>query len=272
MVSYIKSLLPRLKRYSQDLDTTEAFIDKPWVLVDDKENVHEYFFQREGKLTSSINGRVVEGTWALIGGGERLLIDNGQNEKTLYQHLLTIEGLFALRRSGGAEEPFLLYNRKVIPDGDIAKYLREYLRQRDVVVGSDGKFFTGTIDSEEDSTLKYEAEDGEVVNRFYVKTYVTKTGVIVVRQKGSQYPQIGDTIEEKTLYPGFRYSPVLTKYELLNWKTGGDRCPKYVYVFGSSITKLYTKQDYSYKVSCILLVVILLFLAAAGIMANFIHT
>jgi len=123
MLSFLQSLLPRLKKFSQSLDQKELFIDKPWVLIDEDGQQQTYIFRRGGELLMSLDGQVRMGTWDYIASAQSLLIDRGA-DKLLLNHLFFTEALLILARDGKADSKFVLANRQLIPDLDVERYLR----------------------------------------------------------------------------------------------------------------------------------------------------
>jgi hypothetical protein len=126
MLNYIKNILPRLQRFSKQLDVTEIFVGKPWILIDEHSNTHEYEFDRNGRLIMAINGNVTEGRWEFRTATNRLLIDR-LTDKILLQHAFVSEGVLVLKKSGTEDIPFLLYDRNIIKDGNVQSYLENFL-------------------------------------------------------------------------------------------------------------------------------------------------
>ena len=75
MQAYISKLLPRLAAFSQTLDRKESFIEKPWVLMDEKGNKTQYIFNRDGRLLISVNGIGFKGKWEYIKGANSLWLE-----------------------------------------------------------------------------------------------------------------------------------------------------------------------------------------------------
>ena len=136
MIDSIISLLPRIQKYGNVLDTIEVFVDKKWILIDDNENMDEYEFARygraghdsviDGKLTMSIKGQTIIGSWEFRPSQNELLIAK-KPANILLQQLFISDGLLILKRRYGTDEnPFILYNKLVIPDGDIKTYIKQF--------------------------------------------------------------------------------------------------------------------------------------------------
>ncbi len=66
MINYIQQLLPRLRGFSSQLDKKELFVDKLFTLLQPNKEVHQYTFNRDGRLFLAINGKTIEGSWELL--------------------------------------------------------------------------------------------------------------------------------------------------------------------------------------------------------------
>ncbi len=121
MLDYLRNILPRIQGYSKSLDRVEVFVEKPWVLFDERNNLHEYMFMRDKRLILSLNGIVKEGKWELLPNG-KLLIDR-VDDKILLQNMFIDDAVMILKMSGTADVPFLLVNEHRVPDRDVMKYL-----------------------------------------------------------------------------------------------------------------------------------------------------
>jgi hypothetical protein len=177
MLEYIKSLLPRLRKFSESLDYIEMLVDQPWVLIDENMNKRQYIFERDDRLILSLNGNVQIGGWEYIAAAKSLLLHLG-NVHTLLNEDFVTKGLLILKKDGLFDVPFVLANQALIPDLNIKKYLIEFLKEHtnirvlameagfDLVYTTDenGTFVPGMpvskIDGKvEDGTYKVAGED-----------------------------------------------------------------------------------------------------------------
>ena len=124
MFSFLQNLLPRLRQFSQSLDQTELFVDKPWVLLDEDGQQQTYIFRRGGELLMSLDGQVQMGSWDYIAAAQSILIDR-QVDKLLLNHFFFTDALLVLARDGRPDSKFVLANRQLIPDLDVEGYLRK---------------------------------------------------------------------------------------------------------------------------------------------------
>jgi hypothetical protein len=163
MLQYIKNILPKLQQFSKDLDLKENFTEKRWVMMDTESNTHEYFFKKDGKLLLFINGDGKQGTWELLDGGKRIMVEV-DDEMRLLQSAFIQDGLFVLKKSSSEDLAFALYNPAVITDGDIEKYIENILSSGLTYEGP-GKFLNTSQDSDKSlpKLLKLDTDKGKIM-------------------------------------------------------------------------------------------------------------
>jgi len=222
MKLYLENLIPRLKEFSLSLDKQEVFIDKPWVIIDEKNNKQTYIFQRNGNLIMSLNGQVTVGKWEYISAARSLLIDRIQDKILLNQNFID-PAIMVLKMDGLKDENFILANVDLIPDLDIVNYLKElyysknniktkklksggvlelkeYLDETSVI----NKYITEVkIEGEPVNDGKFEIEEfGRkylIKDSFLIKTlvdykYPTKMGDLVIEHGENLRPKKGDLV------------------------------------------------------------------------------
>lgn len=220
MWQYIKNIIPRIQQFSDQLSNVEVFVDKPWILIDEDENTHEYVFLRDKRLILSVNGKVIQGNWELLPTGKLLI--NRVTDQVLLEHAYIDEGILLLKISSGKDLPFMLINEKVIPDRDPVRYLQkveakklnyEYYNTEEGITlnnnnSSTGKFeigaiitydngnkVNGEIQSASDKEKFAILHDGVIQKKYYLMEYISKYNkVIKVRQKSNTIIQLGDSI------------------------------------------------------------------------------
>jgi hypothetical protein len=139
MWQYILNIIPRIQQFSAQLSHLEVFVDKPWILMDEDQNNHEYVFLRDNRLIMSLNGNCVTGSWQLLPTGKLLI--NRVTDEIMLQHTFIDEGILVLKKSGSNEHPFMLINEEIISDKDPVGYLRKVEANRlnyDLYKTSDG--------------------------------------------------------------------------------------------------------------------------------------
>lgn len=131
MKYYLKDLLPRLKKYSAELDHAAFLVDKPWVVSGEQnEPFQKLIFRRDGRVHLSSNGDLIDGRWEYLPEAKALIIDYGDRKK-LYRHEFLDEAVLALkidgRKTGDDSDYFLLCNEQIVPDANAKMYLRKKL-------------------------------------------------------------------------------------------------------------------------------------------------
>ena len=75
MLAYLENLLPRLRRFSNELDNTTLLVDQPWVVIDEAGRRSVYVFRANKELLVSSKGNVSTAVWDYIAPMRALLID-----------------------------------------------------------------------------------------------------------------------------------------------------------------------------------------------------
>ena len=201
MLAYIKSILPRLQKYSKHLDKVENFIGKEWLLIDENGYNHSYEFLRDGRLIMTLvtNGGTSQetqvGSWELL-PTERLLITRVQGQLTLRQGFIG-DGLLILQESGTTNIPFNCYDPKVIQDGDVENYLRRFIEVQEaaqitsttevdgagnkVYRNPDGSLYSGELIDKDNRTHTLVIKDGLVISKYCIKLYDTDKGSVKIK-------------------------------------------------------------------------------------------
>lgn len=153
MKIYLQDLVNRLATFSEKLDNTSLFIDKPWVLIDSNSDYHKYIFKRNGELVMSLNGQVQIGKWEYLSAAKSILIDRIKDKILLNQSFFD-SAVMVLRIDGSNNQLFVLANEAIIPDLDVKKYLQTLTYKKfNVIIGQleNGKIleiYRGTNNSE----------------------------------------------------------------------------------------------------------------------------
>ena len=123
MKPYLISLVKQLKCYSESLDKTSIFIDKPWAMIDQEFEMQKLIFRKNKELIMSKNGVATIGKWDYLAEAKSLLIDRG-SDKMLFNEGFIDEGVMILKLDGTENRFFALANENVIPDLDVITYLQ----------------------------------------------------------------------------------------------------------------------------------------------------
>lgn len=127
MKYYLANIIPRLKKYSANLDQSAFLVDKPWVVSTDNDTEYEkLIFRPDGRVHLSSNGNVSDGHWEYLPDAELLLIDYG-NQKKLYRRQFLDEAILVLKidTQSTTDNFFVLINENLIPDLNVDRYLKE---------------------------------------------------------------------------------------------------------------------------------------------------
>ena len=200
MLAYIKNILPRLKKYSNNIDKTEAFVGKRWLLLDEDTNLHSYVFLRDGRviLTVVSNGtdqKTIEGTWELLPTNQLYI---KRPEPILLEQAFLGDAILVFQESGTIKNPFSLYDPNLIPSGDVEAYLKEFLEVKEaaqithnsqeydkegyrIFKNQDGSLFTGEFKDLSNKKLNLIIEAGREKSRYFMDTYKTDKGDIKVK-------------------------------------------------------------------------------------------
>jgi hypothetical protein len=123
MINYIQQLLPRLREFSSQLDKKELFVDKLFTLLQPNNEVHQYTFNRDGRLFLAKNGKTIEGTWELLNTGQ-LFIKRGKNDKITLDFDFLHPDVLIMKLGGTSDNPFIIYRQEKIENGNVLKFLQ----------------------------------------------------------------------------------------------------------------------------------------------------
>lgn len=221
MKLYLQDIINRLAQFSEKLDNTTLFIDKPWVLIDSNSDYHKYIFKRNGELVMSLNGQVQVGKWEYLTAAKSILIDRIKDKVLLNQSFFD-SAVMVLKIDGSNNQLFVLANETLIPDLDVKKYLQSLTyRKFNVITGrlENGKtleIYRGninsqpqigmkaTIDGEEpqdgkyksmDTGRYYEIRNGKVFRITQPFEYLTTDGIsLTIEQTYANSISVGDLV------------------------------------------------------------------------------
>jgi hypothetical protein len=226
MIQYLNNIIPRLKQYSIDLDRKELFIDKPWVIIDDKLNQEKYIFRRNGELVMSLNGKVTLGKWEHIPTAHSLLIDR-IHDRILLNQAFVDSAVMVLKMDGINDNYLILVNEVYLPDLNVELYLKQifyekhnittrrlesgqtlelydyyylndfYLTGINVSINGDN-VKDGFYESPEYKT-KYLIQDSKIARVLVLRVYNSPQGLITIEQTSFAFPKVGDNVFIKNL-------------------------------------------------------------------------
>lgn len=188
MKIYLQDIVNRLAQFSEKLDNTTLFIDKPWVLIDSNSDFHKYIFKRNGELIMSLNGQVQIGKWEYLSAAKSILIDRIKDKVLLNQSFFD-SAVMVLKIDGSNNQLFVLANETIIPDLDVKKYLQALTYKKfNVITGrlENGKtleIYRGTNDSQPKIGMKAtidgdDPDDGKYKSQSTGRYYEIKNGKV----------------------------------------------------------------------------------------------
>ena len=111
MQTYLSDIIPRLSRYSKQLNEETLLTSRHWVVIDEIANRKNiYIFRKNRDLLISTNGLVEKGTWDYLGNDKILIEQNGK--AFLFRHGFFEDDFLALKIEGGDEYAFLVNEKK----------------------------------------------------------------------------------------------------------------------------------------------------------------
>ena len=118
--NYISNIIPRLKKFAQNVEIKEEIVDKVWVIYGDTDLI-EYEFERSGEIAVTKNGDSYDGSWKILGSG-RLKIKTDFANNTL-EYDFFVPGIMVMKIGGLQNKPFLLFDPNVVENGNVRLYL-----------------------------------------------------------------------------------------------------------------------------------------------------
>lgn len=216
--NYIENLIPRLKKFSASLDKKEIFIDKPWIFVDEDDNLQKFIFRRNGELLMSLNGKVTSGKWEYIPIAKSLLIDRVSDKILLNQSFID-PAVMILKMDGSNGNNFILANEELIPSLNVDEYLKKlyYEKNRIVTVQLkhgielevldydggvfdkkrvmiEGKLVPDSIFEHATYEKKYVIQNSRITRILVTVNYNTKKGLITIEQELHNSASVGDSV------------------------------------------------------------------------------
>ncbi|MCG2462053.1 hypothetical protein K8352_14935 [Flavobacteriaceae bacterium F89] len=188
MKLYLQDIVNRLAQFSEKLDNTTLFIDKPWVLIDSNSDYHKYIFKRNGELVLSLNGQVQIGKWEYLSAAKSILIDRIKDKVLLNQSFFD-SAVMVLKVDGSNNQLFVLANETIIPDLDVNKYLQSLTYKKfNVITGrlENGKtleIYRGNSETQPQIGMKAtidgdEPEDGKYKSKSTGRYYELRNGKV----------------------------------------------------------------------------------------------
>jgi len=126
--TYFSDIIPRIKRYSQQLDNITILLNQHWGVIDDVNKTKiVYIFRQNNELLISQNGRIEKAKWEYLDHSS-LLIEK-QDGTYLFKQDFFDENVLVLKIDGTEEYAFLVnetnYNKELNSLSAIVEFLNE---------------------------------------------------------------------------------------------------------------------------------------------------
>src|ERR1035437_9279011 len=129
MKTYFSDIIPRIQRFSQELDNLTLLTNQHWVVIDDLDKTKNvYIFRPNNELLISQNGKVEKAKWEYLGHNS-LLIDR-KDESFLFKHGFFDENILALKIDSKEEYAFLVNESKFEKELNSLALVVEFLNKK----------------------------------------------------------------------------------------------------------------------------------------------
>jgi hypothetical protein len=129
MEEYLRNILPRLKRYSNQLNKVEMFIEKPWIKYNENDRI-EYTFERNNRLVIAKNGNALRNSsWELLSTAKLLIKKEDGDE--LLEPVFIDNNIFILIKPN---ESIQLFINETVVKKDIKNYLESILKNKELPI------------------------------------------------------------------------------------------------------------------------------------------
>lgn len=129
MKTYIADIIPRISKYSKQLDNLTLLTEQQWVAVDFISGTKRvYVFRKNNDLLVSTDGQVERGKWDFIGNNSLLL----DIEKATYllRHVFIDENILALKVDSKEEYLLFLNESKFDRELNSIQAINDFLQEK----------------------------------------------------------------------------------------------------------------------------------------------
>jgi hypothetical protein len=164
MKTYIAEIIPRLSKFSKQLDNLTLLTEQHWVVLDIiSSQKRVYIFRRNNELLVSTGGQVERGRWEFIGKNS-ILLDLGK-ATLLFRHGFFDENILALKVDSKEEYAFFVNESKFDRELNSIQAINDFLQEK--------YFEKSTSQSEEQRQLNQKRLDNEkVFKRLFPKVMI----------------------------------------------------------------------------------------------------
>lgn len=218
MIDFLKNIIPRIKTFSEELDSLTKLYDQPWVLMNDleKKDFVKIIFNQDNKLLISKNGNVSTGSWQIFTTAKSLLL-NIENNQTLYNQVFIDPGILILKPDGFSNDLFILANQNKIPDFDIIKYLEEKYLKKDNSINHKAEPRKGSLKIKTEKVLLQNGEELTISSDKYNRVRA-KADINGIMPKNDFY-----RLKNEDVVYNIRNGEIINEFYLEKYQIGNDQ-------------------------------------------------
>lgn len=215
MFEYLKFLFTKVKSFDEKLKNIAFLQDKTWIRISLNGFNEKWFFRKNGVLTLSINGDVIDGSYELL---NEYLIIKFSNKKILLNQSFIYNDILLLKKDSVDSDFFAFYDNSKFSENEFLKHI-EYSRRKDLnikqitlldntkaeiirnpnqkgIIKGNTVLIKGQLPNQdliETNFNYYELVNGKISNIFNKRKYKIFDNEITIKQKWEKL-SIGDKI------------------------------------------------------------------------------
>lgn len=166
MKTFLADLIPKIQKYSQQLDNLTLLTNQHWVVFDDVQSSKDvYIFRSNNELLISQSGRVEKAKWEYLGSNS-ILIDRGDGSY-LFKHGFFDENVLALKIDGRNEYAILINETKYGGEFNSLSSISDFLQKKYVNSATQ----SSPVQSRKIEYGRYQTNKGELLIEGYQDAY-----------------------------------------------------------------------------------------------------
>jgi len=207
MKTYFSDIVPRIKRFSKELDNQTLLTNQHWVVIDDiDKSKNVYIFRPNNELLISQNGKIEKAKWEYLGHNS-LLIDR-KDESFLFKHGFFDENILALKVDSNDDNDkyaFLVnetkFDKELNSSSSVIEFLnRKYIEPHNIEGIQAGKVLAINNDKDFDKYPAYVTPNhkikiivenrpllGRITKEFHIEFEDGEIGIVYKRKNQKVY-------------------------------------------------------------------------------------
>ncbi len=170
MKYYISDIIPKIQRYSRQLDELALIQNHHWIAFDNSnETKTTYIFRDNKDLIVSQSGQVKKSKWDYL-GNQTILIENAE-ESLLFRNSFYDETILVLNLDNTDSYAFFLNETKIGSSIKTIEKLNEYLNKKYSINDNENKVFDSFTNLEYSESLPESKYD--IILGSYTQTLIT---------------------------------------------------------------------------------------------------